>query len=345
MNRLEVIVDQTGVLFLRQPVQYLKWYYNFSIFNRFIDWAFYCWSDYRIGFLGIKCCYELREIDVIKPIIKEANLPIVLECVTIRPFDCTRFFEFVCSRENTTELFFLQSTIQDSYTYQMMEGKLFNNKGNAITSFTWLGGATNESLKSLSNALKNENNQLTELVLVDITDLTDEAIAHLSDALKSENCKLAKLVLIPDLNMFWRKKIQAAFGSDGREGQGLVSGCNIGDKGIECLCEALKDNQCKLKTLCLSRYDITEESFKYLTDALRNENCKLKQLGICNDAKDDHRIIDSPACDELYEIAQEKNIIISHMFDDQSLWDIALTSLNVMHLKGDLLGVVVEQCM
>ena len=108
--------------------------------------------------------------------------------------------------------------------------KSFNKEGNAVKSFTWDGGAQNESIKYLSNVLKGKHNQLEELILVDISDITDECIKYLSVALKNENCKLTRLVLIPDVSV------------NGKEGKiSPGNGCKIGEERIRCLCDALQD--------------------------------------------------------------------------------------------------------
>ena len=256
--------------------------------------------------------------DIITPIIRDKSRCIkafFFDCLSITPVDSKPLFEFFLFCKHSIQLIFNNSTIQGTYSYHTMEKSLLNKEGNTVTTFVWLGGATNESVKCLSNALKGQHNQLTELVLQDMTGITDESVQCLSDALKSENCKLTRLIFIPDMNAFGRVEIQTEFGSDHSEVKGFVSGCRIGDKGIKCLCDALKDQQCKLEKLCLSRYDITENGFKYLTDAIGNENCKLKLLVICNSIKYNRRIVNSPACNELYTIAEEKNIVISHSYD------------------------------
>ena len=237
-----------------------------------------------------------------------------LDCFSILPVDSKPLFEFLRSCENSIKLIFNETKIHGTYSNQMMEKSLLNKEGNAVTSFIWMGGATNESVKCLSNALKGQHNQLTELVLLDINDITDESVQCLSDALKSQNCKLRRLAFIPDTNVFERVKIQTEFGSDHSEDEGFVSGCRIGDKGIKCLCDALKDEQCKLKELYLNRYDITENGFKYLTDAIGSENCKLELLIICNGIENNRRIVNSPAFEELCTIAEEKNIDIKHFY-------------------------------
>ena len=245
----------------------------------------------------------------------------MFNCVSITPVDSKPLFEFLRSREDR-KLVFNLSTIQGTYSYQMMEKSLFNKEGNAVTSFVWNGGATNESVKCLSNVLKGQHNQLTELVLLDINDITEESVQCLSDALKSQNCKLRRLAFIPDTNVFERVKIQTErvkiqteFRSDPSENKGFVSaGCRIGDEIIKCLCDALKDERCKLKELYLNRYDITENGFKYLTDAIGNENCKLTVLNICNRTEYNRRIPNSPAFEELCKIAKEKHVIIYHLY-------------------------------
>ena len=203
---------------------------------------------------------------------KKREQPILLEEVSIRPVDSTTLFEFFSNF--SLPLIFKAVKIEVKYSYEMMEKSLLNKQGNTVTSFTWDGGAKNESVAHLSNALKSEYNQLVELILADIPDIRDESIKYLSDALKNENCKLTRLVLMPDVNVF--EKV-AEINSNNE--------CKIGEEGIRCLCDALKHEQCKLEELYFSRYDITEEGFKYFTEALRNENCKLKQLGICNQGR------------------------------------------------------------
>ena len=57
-----------------------------------------------------------------------------------------------------------------------------------------------------------------------------------------------------------------------------LSNNNINDEGVKHLCDALKNENCKLTNLNLGRNNINDEGIKHLCDALKNENCKLTNL-------------------------------------------------------------------
>ena len=53
---------------------------------------------------------------------------------------------------------------------------------------------------------------------------------------------------------------------------------NINDEGVKYLCDALKNEDCKLTNLYLRDNHINDEGVKHLCDALKNKNCKLTNL-------------------------------------------------------------------
>ena len=77
---------------------------------------------------------------------------------------------------------------------------------------------------------------------------------------------------------------------------------NITDEGVKHLCDALKNENCKLTDLNLCYNKINDEGVKQLCDALKNENCKLTNLSLqCIMIKDQ-------CVEHLYDAAKVHNI-------------------------------------
>ena len=66
-----------------------------------------------------------------------------------------------------------------------------------------------------------------------------------------------------------------------------LAGNNVKDQGVLHLCDALKDEHCKLAHLGLFGNSITDQGLSHLYDALKDEHCKLTQLDLaCNSITD-----------------------------------------------------------
>ena len=57
-----------------------------------------------------------------------------------------------------------------------------------------------------------------------------------------------------------------------------LGGTILRDQGVTHLCDALKDENCKLTKLYLGGNDIRDQGVTHLCDALKDENCKLTTL-------------------------------------------------------------------
>ena len=72
---------------------------------------------------------------------------------------------------------------------------------------------------------------------------------------------------------------------------------NVTDQGVSHLCDALKDEHCKLTQLWLDRNSIADQGVSHLCDALKNEHCKLTQLRLTGNSITDQGV--SHLCDAL----------------------------------------------
>ena len=72
---------------------------------------------------------------------------------------------------------------------------------------------------------------------------------------------------------------------------------SITDQGVSHLCDALKDEHCKLTQMNLTKNSITEQGVSHLCDALKDEHCKLTQLDLPGNSITDQGV--SHQCDAL----------------------------------------------
>ena len=72
---------------------------------------------------------------------------------------------------------------------------------------------------------------------------------------------------------------------------------NVTDQGVSHLCDALKDEHCKLTQLDLAVNSITDQGVSHLCDALKDEHCKLTQLNLAENSITDQGV--SHLCDAL----------------------------------------------
>ena len=115
---------------------------------------------------------------------------------------------------------------------------------------------------------------------------------------------------------------------------------SITDQGVSHLCDALKDDKCKLTQLNLSHTSITDQGVPHLCDALKHVNCKLTQLDLCGNSITDQGV--PHLCDalkhvncKLTQLDLSVNSItdqgVSHLCDALKHDKCKLTQLNLSH--------------
>ncbi|CAB3990142.1 NACHT, LRR and PYD domains-containing 14-like [Paramuricea clavata] len=264
-----------------------------DIQKRFEEWAFLLGSaesnKNEIALLGIKCLYELQDVDIMKSVsrkcLAKGDGELHLMSLDIAPVNSAPLFEFIGNRKNLERLQFYDCTIQGKYGYHKMEKLLFSTPGNTITSFSWcFGNLTDEGVKYLSNALTGERCKLTKLELR-AAGLTDQTAKYLNDALKDERCKLSELKLegknITDQSVQYLS--DALINKNCELTKLYLVKTMIGNQGVTYLGDAIESESCKLTELSLDcNLSITDQGFKYLCDVLKSENCKITKLDLSN---------------------------------------------------------------
>ncbi|CAB4001001.1 NACHT, LRR and PYD domains-containing 12-like isoform X1, partial [Paramuricea clavata] len=262
------------------------WLIKFNIisFLTLEEWAFLLGTTNEIALLGIKCLYELQDVDIMKSVSSKflaRDGKLDLKSLNIAAVDSAALFTFLGNSKNLKELAFFECRIQDNYNYHF-KSFMVNTAGNNITSFMWYDGYLEDvAVEYLSEALKSENCKLTELNLV-ANEITDQGVEYLSEALKSENCKLTELNLVAnEITDQGVEYLSEALKSENCKLTELNLGANqITDQGVEYLSEALKSENCKLTELNLVANEITDQGVEYLSEALKSENCKLTKLNL-----------------------------------------------------------------
>ncbi|XP_046843235.1 NACHT, LRR and PYD domains-containing protein 3-like [Xenia sp. Carnegie-2017] len=215
-----------------------------------------CESDQTLGFLGVKCLYELQDRDALMSActnIWSNSGVIFMPGVSFTPVDSSAIFDFLSECEHITELQFSDCKMLDNHSCLRMKKFLSSMTACNVLSLKLHSCSVNHNFsKYLSEALISENCKLTRLV-ISSCQLEDEGAAFLSKSLKSVDCKLTELDI-----------------SDNR----------LADKGVIHLSEALESENCKLTVLNLSDNKPTEKGIHRLSEALESENCKLTELYI-----------------------------------------------------------------
>ncbi|XP_046843198.1 NACHT, LRR and PYD domains-containing protein 3-like [Xenia sp. Carnegie-2017] len=283
--------------------------------QKFKDWISNMFSftgDKVLGFLGVKCLYELQDKDVLRSACTELenfSQKTQIDGVSFTPVDSNAMFEFLSECEHITRLSFHDCKFLDNHSFLPLKNYLLNKGAKNLISLTFsMSAFGNYFGKHLSEALTSKNCKLTQLVM-DHNYIRGEGAKYLIEALKSENCKLTKLIMdcssIGDEGAQYLSKALKSgncklteliinYNSIGEEGaqylsKALKSGnCNltklemsdnnIGDKGAIYVSEALKSENCKLTELTIYQNSISDEGVQYLSEALKSGNCKLTEF-------------------------------------------------------------------
>ena len=155
----------------------------------------------NIALLGIKCLYELQDINITRNSVSriflaQTDVSLTLRGVHISPVDSAAIFEYIneaLKSENCklTELNLQANGVTDQGAKYLTDA--FRSENCKLTKLSLDGNeVTDQGAKYLSDTLKSENCKLTELSLV-YNKVTDLGFEYLSEALKSENCKLTEL--------------------------------------------------------------------------------------------------------------------------------------------------------
>ncbi|XP_058243403.1 uncharacterized protein LOC131351815 [Hemibagrus wyckioides] len=129
-----------------------------------------------------------------------------------------------------------------------------------------------KSCADLSSALCTNPSHIRELDLSGC-ELGDSGVEKLCDLLKKHECKLEKLRLCNSVRGKSCADLSSALCTNPSHIRELdLSGCELGDSGVEKLCDLLKKHECKLEKLLLSDCSITEEGYTALAEALKSSH-------------------------------------------------------------------------
>ncbi|XP_051777831.1 verrucotoxin subunit beta-like isoform X2 [Erpetoichthys calabaricus] len=150
-------------------------------------------------------------------------------------------------------------------------------------------GLTSRCCSALSSALSSPHSQLTELNLSD-NNMEDSGVDQLCEGLRSENCKLEKLnlsqchltsrccsALSSALSAPHSQLTEISLG-DMDDLLMVMNNNNIGDSGVDQLCEGLRSENCKLEKLNLNSCCLTSRCCSSLSSVLSSPHSQLTEL-------------------------------------------------------------------
>ncbi|XP_053090964.1 uncharacterized protein LOC113524633 [Pangasianodon hypophthalmus] len=139
-----------------------------------------------------------------------------------------------------------------------------------------------KSHTDLASALCSNPSHIRELDLSRCK-LGDSGVKKLCDLLKKHECKLEKLLLCNSVSEKFCTYLASALCRNPSHIRELdLSESELGDSGVEKLCDLLKKKECKLETLRLIKCRITDRGCAALTAALKVNSSHLKELYLSN---------------------------------------------------------------
>ncbi|XP_053534307.1 NACHT, LRR and PYD domains-containing protein 12 [Ictalurus punctatus] len=137
-----------------------------------------------------------------------------------------------------------------------------------------------KSCTDLASALCTNPSHIRELDLSEC-ELGDSGVEKLCDLLKKHECKLETLRLWRSVNEKSCTDLASALCTNPSHIRKLdLRWCELGDSGVEKLCDLLKKHECKLETLRLIKCRITDRGCAALTAALKLNSSHLKDLDL-----------------------------------------------------------------
>ncbi|XP_051777669.1 NACHT, LRR and PYD domains-containing protein 3-like isoform X33 [Erpetoichthys calabaricus] len=243
----------------------------------------------------ISCCGELEELNL-----SETNLtpecmmrlaPGLICCrrVNLRYCDLTSTYCSALSsalsapHSRLTELdLWKNKNMEDSGVNQLCEGLRSENCKLEKLNLSYCG-LTSRCCSALSSALSAPHSRLTELNLSYNINMEDSGLDQLCEGLRSENCKLEKLNLYQcHLTSKSCSALSSALSSPHSRltELDLSFNDNIGDSGVDQLCEGLRSENCKLEKLSLTWCGLTSRCCSALSSALSSPHSRLTELNL-----------------------------------------------------------------
>ncbi|KAM9481731.1 NACHT, LRR and PYD domains-containing protein 12-like isoform 1-T1 [Clarias gariepinus] len=141
------------------------------------------------------------------------------------------------------------------------------------------GSITEDECETLISALGLNPSHLRELNL-NRNKPGESGLRNLCDLLKNPKCKLQKLTLCKSVSVKSCTDVVSALCTNPSHIRYLdLSKCELGDSGVEKLCDLLKKHECKLETLRMNSCGVTDRGCAALTEALKLNSC-LKHLDL-----------------------------------------------------------------
>ncbi|XP_053478316.1 NACHT, LRR and PYD domains-containing protein 12 [Ictalurus furcatus] len=147
-----------------------------------------------------------------------------------------------------------------------------------LQKLTLRNSVSGKSCTDLVSALCTNPSHIRELDL-SWSKLGDSGVEKLCDLLKKHECKLETLRLCNSVNEKSCTDLASALCTNPSHIRELdLSLCELGDSGVEKLCDLLKKHECKLEKLWLIKCSITDRGCAALTAALKLNSSHLKDL-------------------------------------------------------------------
>ncbi|XP_051777645.1 NACHT, LRR and PYD domains-containing protein 3-like isoform X9 [Erpetoichthys calabaricus] len=174
------------------------------------------------------------------------------------------------------------NNMEDSGVDQLCEGLRSENCKLEKLNLSYCG-LTSRCCSALSSALSAPHSRLTELNLSYNINMEDSGLDQLCEGLRSENCKLEKLNLYQcHLTSKSCSALSSALSSPHSRltELDLSFNDNIGDSGVDQLCEGLRSENCKLEKLSLTWCGLTSRCCSALSSALSSPHSRLTELNL-----------------------------------------------------------------
>ncbi|KAK3570341.1 hypothetical protein QTP86_017288 [Hemibagrus guttatus] len=158
--------------------------------------------------------------------------------------------------------------------------RLTDNKNHKLTLRLWKSPDAEEAYTCLTKMFSKNPLLHTELDLSNKTP-EDVKVKQLSALLQDPHYRLQKLTLENSVSGKSCTDLVSALCTNPSHIRELdLSECELGDSGVEKLCDLLKKHECKLEKLLLKKCSITDGGAAALTGALRSNPSHLTQLDL-----------------------------------------------------------------